>query len=230
MPAWTSSTITESPPVARAASVLRSGFGWLKAGVFLAALVPFGVIAVATWFGELGANPVETLIHHFGEWALRLMLVTLAVTPLRRLTGWNQAVRLRRMLGLFAFFYAVLHLATYVVLDRSLLVEEILDDLTERPYIMVGFAALVMLVPLAATSTNAMIRRLGGRRWRALHRLAYAAAVGGVIHYWWLVKADVREPVIYAAVLAVLLILRFPPVVPFLRSLAVRRRRRPAPG
>ena len=211
--------------MARAAALVRPGFGWLKAGVFLVALIPFAVIAAATWSGDLGANPVETVLHHFGEWALRLMLVTLAVTPLRRLTGWNQAVRLRRMLGLFAFFYAVLHVATYVVLDRSLLVEEILDDLTERPYIMVGFAAFVLLVPLAATSTNAMIRRLGGRRWRALHRIVYAAAIGGVIHYWWLVKADVREPMIYAAVLALLLILRLPPVVPFLRSLPAPARR-----
>ena len=215
--------------MARAASLLRPGFAWLKAGVFLAALVPFGVVAAAAWSGDLGANPVETLIHHFGEWALRLMLVTLAVTPLRRLTGWNQAVRLRRMLGLFAFFYAGLHLATYVVLDRSLLVEEILDDLTERPYIMVGFAAFVLLVPLAATSTNAMVRRLGGRRWRALHRIVYIAAAGGVIHYWWLVKADVREPFIYAALLAILLILRLRPVVPFLRALPARFHRRPAP-
>ena len=211
--------------MARAAALVRPGFGWLKAGVFLAALVPFAVIAAAVWSGDLGANPVETVLHHFGEWALRLLLVTLAITPLRRLTGWNQAVRLRRMLGLFAFFYASVHIATYVVLDRSLLVEEILDDLTERPYIMVGFAAFVLLVPLAATSTNAMIRRLGGRRWRALHRIVYAAAAGGVIHYWWLVKADVREPVIYAAVLLVLLVLRYPPVVPFLRSLPARRRR-----
>ena len=216
--------------MARAAALLRPGIAWLKAGVFLAALIPLGVIATAAWSGDLGANPVETLIHHFGDWALRLMLVTLAVTPVRRLTGWNQAVRLRRMLGLFAFFYAVLHLATYVVLDRSLLLEEIISDLTERPYIMVGFAAFVLLVPLAATSTNAMVRRLGGRRWRRLHRVVYVAAAGGVIHFWWLVKADVREPFIYAAVLALLLILRLPPVVPFLRSLPARLRRRPAPG
>ena len=216
--------------MARAAALLRPGFAWVKAGIFLAALIPFGAIVAAAVSGELGANPVEALIHHFGEWALRLMLVTLAVTPLRRLTGWNQAVRLRRMLGLFAFFYAVLHLATYVVLDRSLLVEELLEDLTERPYIMVGFAAFVMLVPLAATSTNAMIRRIGGRRWRLLHRLAYAAAAAGVVHFWWLVKADVREPFIHAAILAVLLILRLPPVVPFLRSLPARRPRRSAAG
>ena len=216
--------------MARAAALLRPGFSWLKAGVFLAALIPLGVIAAAASSGDLGANPVETLLHHFGEWALRLMLVTLAVTPVRRLTGWNQAVRLRRMLGLFAFFYAVLHLATYVVLDRSLLLEEVIDDLTERPYIMVGFSAFVLLVPLAATSTNAMVRRLGGRRWRLLHRIVYAAAIGGVVHYWWLVKADVREPLVYAAVLAILLGLRLPPVVPFLRSLPARVHRRPAPG
>ena len=216
--------------MARAAALLRPGFAWLKAGVFLAALIPLGVIAAAASSGDLGANPVETLLHHFGDWTLRLMLVTLAVTPVRRLSGWNQAVRLRRMLGLFAFFYAVLHLATYVVLDRSLLLEEVIDDLTERPYIMVGFSAFVLLVPLAATSTNAMVRRLGGRRWRLLHRIVYAAAIGGVVHYWWLVKADVREPLVYAAVLAILLGLRLPPVVPFLRSLPARVHRRPAPG
>ena len=207
---------------------MRAGFAWVKAGVFLAALVPLGAIVAAAAAGELGANPVEALLHHFGEWSLRLMLATLAITPLRRLTGWSQAVRLRRMLGLFAFFYAALHLATYVVLDRSLLLEEILEDLTERPYIMVGFAAFVMLVPLAATSTNAMIRRLGGRRWRLLHRLAYAAAAAGVVHFWWLVKADVREPLVHAAILALLLALRLPPVVPFLRSLPARLRRRRA--
>ena len=214
----------------RAAALLRPGFAWIKAGVFLVALVPLAVIALAASAGDLGANPVETLLHHFGEWALRLMLVTLAVTPLRRLTGWNHAARLRRMLGLFAFFYAVLHLATYVVLDRSLLLEEVLEDLTDRPYIMVGFAAFVLLVPLAATSTNAMVRRLGGRRWRRLHRIAYAAAIGGVVHYWWLVKADVREPLVYAALLTLLLVLRLPPVVPFLRSLPTRLRRRLAPA
>ena len=217
--------------MARAAALVRPGFAWLKAGVFVAALVPLGAIASAAFDGNLGANPVETILHHFGEWALRLMLVTLAVTPLRRLTGWNQLVRLRRMLGLYAFFYAVLHLATYVVLDRSLLLEEVLEDLTDRPYITVGFAALVLLVPLAATSTNAMVRRLGGRRWRRLHRLAYVAAIGGVVHFWWLVKADVREPVVYAAILAILLLLRVPAVIPSLRSLPARLRRgRHAPG
>ena len=203
-----------------------SGFAWIKALVFLAALVPLGAIAAAAARGGLGSNPVEALLHHFGEWALRLMLVTLAVTPVRRLTGWNQAVRLRRMLGLFAFFYAVLHLAVYVVLDRSLLVEEVLDDLVRRPYVMAGFAAFVLLVPLAATSTNGMVRRLGGRRWRRLHRIVYVAAAGGVVHFWWLVKADVREPLVYGVILALLLVLRLPPVVPFLRSLPSRLRRR----
>ena len=205
----------------------RTGFAWIKAAVFLAALVPLGVIAAAAVWGDLGSNPVETLIHHFGEWALRLLLVTLAVTPVRRLTGWNEAVRLRRMLGLFAFFYAALHLATYAVLDRSLLIEEVLDDLTKRPYVIVGFSAFVLLVPLAATSTNGMVRRLGGRRWRRLHRIVYLAAAGGVVHFWWLVKADVRAPLIYGAILALLLLLRLPPAIPFLRALPARLRRRP---
>ena len=213
--------------MSRALALPRPGFGWLKAAVFLVALFPLGIIAAAATTGGLGANPVEALLHHFGEWALRFMLATLAVTPVRRLTGWNQAIRLRRMLGLFAFFYAVLHLATYVVLDRSLVFEEVVEDLTERPYIMAGFAAFVLLVPLAATSTNAMVRRLGGRRWRQLHRIVYAAAIGGVVHFWWLVKADMREPLIYAAALTLLLLLRLPPTVPFLRSLPARLRLRP---
>ena len=216
--------------MARGAALFRPGFAWIKAAIFLAALVPLAAIGGAVVSDDLGANPVEALIRHFGEWALRLMLVTLAVTPVRRLTGWNQAVRLRRMLGLFAFFYAVLHFATYLVLDRSLLVEEILDDLTGRPYVIAGFAAFVLLVPLAATSTNAMVRRLGGRRWRQLHRIVYAAAAGGVVHFWWLVKADVREPLIYAALLVLLLVLRLPPVIPFLRALPARLRRRSLPA
>ena len=210
---------------------LRSGFVWFKAALFCAALVPLAVIVPVAPDDDLGANPVEALIHHFGEWALRFLLVTLAVTPLRRLFGWNRLARVRRMLGLFAFFYAVLHLATYVVLDQYLSFADILEDVLQRNYILVGFSAFVLLVPLAATSTNAMVRRLGGRRWRALHRLAYVAAVGGVIHFWWLVKADVLEPAVYAAVLALLFALRIPPVIPFLRSLAGRRRARtPAPG
>lgn len=209
---------------------LPSGFAWIKAGLFAAALVPLAAVAARTAAGELGPNPVETLLHHFGEWALRLTLATLAVTPLRRLTGWNQAVRLRRMLGLFAFFYAVLHLATYVALDRAFIFAEILDDMTKRPYIMVGAGAFALFVPLAATSTAGMVRRLGGRRWRRLHRIVYLAAAGGVIHFWWLVKADTREPLVYAAVLAVLLALRLPPAVPFLRSLPARLLRRGGAG
>lgn len=201
-----------------------AGFAWFKRALFVVALVPLAAIVAAGVQGELGPNPVETVIRHFGEWALRFLVLTLAVTPLRRLAGWNQLARLRRMIGLYAFFYAALHLASYVVLDKSLLIEEVLDDLTERPYIMVGMGAFALMVPLAATSLDRAVRRLGGRRWRQLHRLAYVAAVGGVIHFWWLVKADIAEPLIYAAIFAVLFVLRLPPVVPFLRALPRRSR------
>jgi len=181
-----------------------------KALVFTAASLPFLALVWDGFNGELGANPVETITRTTGDWALRLLLVTLAVTPLRRLTGWHALTRLRRMLGLFAFFYVALHFATYLVFDQFFSLAGIVDDVVERPYITVGFASFVLLIPLAATSTDAMVRRLGGRRWRRLHRLAYLAAAGGVLHFLWLVKADLREPLVYAAVLALLLASRLP--------------------
>jgi len=181
--------------------------GALKALVFLAALYPFGRLAAsAVWFPELlGANPAEYITRSLGDWCLRLLLITLAVTPLRRITGWNWLLRLRRMLGLFAFFYAVVHFASYIAFDHVFDVVEILKDVVKRPFITVGFTALLLLVPLAATSTNAMVRRLGARNWRALHRLVYPIAILGVLHFWWMVKRDVTEPAIYAALLAALL-------------------------
>lgn len=179
----------------------------LKPALFIACLLPLAWMLLLAWQDALGANPIEEITHRTGDWTLRLLLMTLAVTPLRRLTGWSWVIRLRRMLGLFAFFYALLHLVTYLWLDQFFLWAEILHDVIKRPFITVGFAAFVILAALAATSTNAMMRRLG-RRWTQLHRAVYVAAILGVLHFWWLVKADLREPAVYAAVLALLLGLR----------------------
>ena len=190
----------------RTALVVRA----LKPLVFLVCLLPAGLLAWDAWRDGLGANPIEEITHRTGIWALRLLLVTLAITPLRRLTGWNGLIRLRRMLGLFAFFYVLLHVTTYVWLDQSLAFGSIVEDVLKRPYITLGFLAFVLLVPLALTSTNGMIRRLGGRRWKRLHRLAYACGGLGALHYLWLVKADVRAPMLYLAILSVLLIARLP--------------------
>jgi len=171
--------------------------------------------------GNLSANPLSDLTNETGVWTLRFICVTLALTPLRRLTGWNAVIRFRRMAGLFAFFYATLHFLTYVIADRfaSLdfpdgivawttlrnLVASVGEDIYKRPYITVGFTALMTMVPLAATSTAGMIRRLGGRRWNRLHRLVYATGVLAVVHYWWLVKADIQRPLAYGVVVALLL-------------------------
>ena len=190
----------------------------IKAGLFAAALAPFTALVVTGATGGLGANPVEAITHTTGEWTLRLLLATLAITPLRHVTGWVSLTRLRRMVGLFAFFYLVLHFATYAVLDASLDLAYVVEDVADRLYITVGFAAFVMLVPLAATSTNAMVRRLGPLRWRRLHRLVYAAGVCGVLHYLWLVKADLREPLIYAGILTALLAARLPVVVRWMQA------------
>lgn len=177
--------------------------------VFLVCLVPFGVLIARGVSGALGPNPVEAITHFTGDWTLRLLLVTLAVTPLRRLTGQAWLVRFRRMLGLFAFFYAVLHFAAYIWLDRYFDLGTIAEDVLKRPFITVGFAAFVLMVPLAMTSTQGWIRRLG-RRWKALHRAVYAIGVLGVLHYFWLVKADLLEPAIYAGILVGLLASRVP--------------------
>jgi len=177
---------------------------YIKIAVFLACLVPFGVLVWDAFSANLGANPVEALLHRSGDWTLRFLMIVLAMTPLKRLTGWAWPLRLRRMLGLFAFFYACSHFLVYTLLDLQLDFAHLGADIAKRPYITIGFTALMLLLPLAVTSTNAMMRRLG-RRWKKLHRLVYIVAVLGVIHYYWLVKADVREPLIYAAILAALL-------------------------
>ncbi len=180
----------------------------IKAVLFVAALVPLLRLVVAAFTGGLGVNPIEFVTRSTGTWTLSLLLITLAVTPLRRLTGWNWLIRLRRMLGLFAFFYACLHFTTYVWLDQFFDAAAIARDVVKRPFITVGFAAFVLLVPLAATSTNAMIRRLGGKRWQRLHYLVYLIATLGVVHYWWLVKKDVTQPMLFAFALAILLLYR----------------------
>jgi sulfoxide reductase heme-binding subunit YedZ len=180
----------------------------LKPLVAAAALAPLAWLALGAWRGWLGANPIETITRSTGVWTLRFLVITLAVTPLRWLTGWNEVVRFRRMLGLFAFFYGSLHLLTYLWLDQFFGWGAIAKDVVKRPFITAGFSAYVLLVPLAITSTAGMIRRLGGRAWRRLHRLAYVAAALGVVHYWWLVKLDTRPPRNYGIVLAVLLSVR----------------------
>lgn len=173
--------------------------------VFPAALTPLAWLMVRGLDGGLGANPIETVTHETGIWALRFLVITLAVSPLRRLSGWSAIIGLRRMLGLFAFFYAALHFGTYVVLDQFFDLDAIVADVVDRPYITVGFSAFVLLIPLALTSTRKTIRRLGGKRWRWLHRLIYPCAILAATHYLWLVKADIRSPVAYGSVLAVLL-------------------------
>ncbi len=176
-----------------------------KPWVFTASLVPLALLVWAAATGGLTANPIEDITHRTGNWALRFLLLALAVTPIRKVTGWSWVAGYRRMLGLFAFFYASLHFSTYLVLDFFFDFTLIFDDIVERRYVTAGFAGFLMLVPLAITSTQGMIRRLGGARWRQLHRLAYVAAIAGVVHYLWLVKIDIRPPLIYAAILAVLL-------------------------
>lgn len=180
---------------------LRGRF--LKPIVFVACLIP---LALLVWNGvrdALGANPVEAVTRETGRWTLYLLFVTLAVTPLRRATGWNALQRLRRMLGLFAFFYAALHFTTYVWLDAWFDLAVIAEDIVKRPYITVGFSAFVLLIPLAVTSTDAMQNRLR-RNWQRLHRLVYAIGVLAVLHFWWLVKIDITEPARFALALGVL--------------------------
>jgi sulfoxide reductase heme-binding subunit YedZ len=176
----------------------------VKAVVFVLALLPLLRLAVLTIQDALGANPVEFVIRSNGTWALTFLMITLAVTPLRKLTGMNWLLGLRRMLGLYAFFYAVLHFLSYVWLDQWFDWASITRDIAKHKYVLVGFAGFLCLIPLAVTSTNAMMRRLG-RNWQALHRLVHLVGVLGVVHYWWLVKKDITQPLIYGVVLVLLL-------------------------
>lgn len=179
--------------------------------VFATSLVPLAWLALGA-FGllgfDLGADPIKKMLHTCGKTALNFLMLTLMVTPVRQLAGVPHLLRLRRMLGLFAFFYALVHFTIYFMLDQEARFASVLADITKRPYITVGFTALVLLLPLAATSTNRMMRRLG-RRWQRLHRLVYVIAILGVVHYYWQVKRDVREPLIYAAILTALLAYRY---------------------
>lgn len=177
--------------------------------VFLICLIPLARLIYLGLTDGLGANPIEFITRSTGTWTLTGLMITLAVTPLRRLTSYNALVRYRRMLGVFTFFYASLHFTTYIWLDQFFSLPEILKDIYKRPFITVGFAAFVLLIPLALTSTNAMMRRLG-KRWQQLHRLVYLIGALGVLHYVWLVKKDLTQPLIYGAVLLVLLAMRLP--------------------
>lgn len=181
-----------------------TGSRWMKVPVFALCLVPLGLLAWRGLNGGLGANPVEFITHATGDWTLRFIVITLTVTPLRKLLRWPELVRFRRMLGLFAFFYGCLHLLTYVWLDKFFAWGEMLKDVAKRPFITAGFTAFVLLVPLAVTSTAGWIRRLGGKRWQALHRLIYISAVAGVVHYYWLVKSDIRLPLFYGTLVVLL--------------------------
>lgn len=177
-----------------------------KPAVFAACLLPFALV-VGDLFeitGRLGANPVEEIMDRFGNWSLRFILLTLAVTPVRRISGWNWLARFRRMLGLFTFFYVLMHFLTWLVLDQGLLLPAIIEDIAKRPFITIGFMALVLLTALAATSTAAVRRRMG-RRWQTLHNAVYLIGFLGVWHYWWQVKKDITEPLLYALILAALL-------------------------
>lgn len=180
----------------------------VKVIVFLLCLIPLARLGWGIWNDTLGANPIEFVIRALGDWALRFVLITLAVTPLRKLSGWTWLMTLRRMLGLYAFFYATLHLSTYIGVDQFFDWIAIAKDIIKRPFITVGMLTYLLLVPLAITSNNAMIRRMGGKRWQLLHRAIYAIGAIGVLHFWWMVKLDITQPAIYAAVLSVLLGLR----------------------
>ena len=172
--------------------------------IFIACLLPIAWLCWLAWQDQLGANPVETLSHRTGDWSLRFLLLTLTVTPLRRLTGWNWLLKFRRMLGLFAFFHVCLHFSVYLIFDQFFDLASIIEDVAKRPYITLGFTGWLLLLPLAATSTSRMMKRMG-RHWPQLHRLVYLIAALGVLHYLWLVKTDIREPLLYAGLLSGLL-------------------------
>jgi methionine sulfoxide reductase heme-binding subunit len=190
------------------ASSWRTPLPWLKPAVFTGSLIPIATIVLRAWDNRLGADPIAQVLNQLGLLALVFLVMALGCTPLKAIVGWTWPMRLRRMLGLFAFCYALLHVITYTALDQGFDWRAIADDIVKRKFIFVGFLTFVMLVPLAATSTNAAIRRLGYPRWKRLHRLAYVAPVLAVVHFIWRVKRDVHEPVTYAVILAILLLVR----------------------
>ena len=181
---------------------------WTKRSLFAVCLIPAALLIWRAFNGRLGANPVEFIEHATGDWAIRFLLITLAVTPLRKIFNQPLLTRFRRMLGLFAFFYVVVHLMMYLTFDQMFDVKAIFADVAKRLYIMAGTAGLLMLIPLAVTSTAGMVRRMGPKNWQRLHRLIYFATLAGVIHYYWLVKSDVREPLMYGGILLVLMLFR----------------------
>jgi methionine sulfoxide reductase heme-binding subunit len=190
---------------------------WTKVVVFLACLIPFGRLLWRAFHNGLtgfpdnmdfGANPIEFITHATGDWTIRFLVITLAITPLRKILRQPQLIRFRRMLGLFAFFYGCLHFSTWIGLDKFFAWSDMWKDVQKRRFITVGFAAFVLMIPLAVTSTAGMIRRLGGKRWQMLHRAIYLSAILGVIHYYWLVKSDVRKPLLYAVIVGILLAYR----------------------
>ena len=178
---------------------------WTKVLVFLAGLLPLFWLGWRAWHQNLTANPIEFITHFTGDWTIRFLVFTLAVSPLRKLLALPDLIRFRRMIGLYAFFYGTLHFITYIWLDKFFDLPEMLKDVAKRPYITAGFTAFVLMIPLAVTSTAGWIRRMGGKRWQMLHRLVYVSAIAGVIHYYWLVKSDIRLPAMYGAFVAVLL-------------------------
>jgi methionine sulfoxide reductase heme-binding subunit len=184
----------------RAALVTRV----VKPALYLAAVVPLGWLLFALLTGLVMGDQVKFMQHVTGDTVLTCLMLTLAITPLRRITGWNEIIRVRRLIGLTAFWYACLHLTTYLVFDQELSLSDIMADIQKHPWVLVGFTAFLCLVPLAITSTNGWIRRLGGKRWRRLHRLVYVAAAAGVLHYFWLVKKDIHYPLLYGVVLLLL--------------------------
>ena len=198
----------------------------VKPIVFAAALGPFGWLVYNAFWGDLGVNPVETITNYSGITTLRLIAITLALTPVRWITGFNPLILFRRMIGLFAFFYGSLHFMTYFILDQSLQFGGVWDDVVKRPYITAGFTAFVLMIPLAITSTQGWIRRLGGRRWNVLHRLIYITALAAVLHYFWKVKLDTTYPVYYGILMGVLLTAR---LVQRARKMAAMPPRRAVP-
>lgn len=202
----------------------------LKTAVFVAALLPFLRLLVFAFTDRLGANPIEFITRNTGDWTLYFLCLTLAVTPLRRLANWNWLLKLRRMLGLFAFFYVALHFTTFLWFDHFFDLNEMIKDVIKRPFITVGFIAFVLLIPLAATSTNAMVKRLGGKRWQWLHRTIYLIAPLGVLHYWWMKagKNDFAQPILFAVIVGVLLGFRM--YWSLRQSRQGRQQVRPTPG
>lgn len=188
----------------------RKQFTLIKASLFVLALLPFLRLVVFTMTDRLGANPVEFITRNTGDWTLYLICLTLAVTPLRRLSNWVWLVRLRRLVGLFAFFYAALHFTTFLWFDHAFDVAAMLKDVVKRPFILVGFTTFVLLIPLAMTSNNATIKRMGAKNWQRLHRLVYLIAALGILHFWWMKagKHDFQQPLIFGGIVAVLLLMR----------------------